>query len=127
MPTLSTTTCAERQGNTTRPLPPGEGRREAPGEGRAPAKNVHTTSEVSSARDAERVKTSEVRERRTAELNRYGIKVVRFNNDAYIWIVVERIQYAITLFVGARPSPGASLRSAPPSPGGSIRTNFRRS
>jgi hypothetical protein len=80
---------------------------------------VHTTSEASSARDARNaVKTSEVRERRTAELNRYGIKVVRFNNDAYIWIVVERIQYAITLFVGARPSPGASLRSAPPSPGG---------
>ena len=64
------------------------------------------------------MKTSEVRERRTAELNRYGIKVVRFNNDAYIWIVVERIQYAITPFAGARPSPGASLRLAPPSPGG---------
>jgi very-short-patch-repair endonuclease len=56
-------------------------------------------------------------DRRTAELRGYGITVVRFTNDDLRVdpdTVAARIEWAISLAVDARPSPG--LR--PPSPGG---------
>jgi len=59
---------------------------------------------------------SEYDERRTAELRGYGITVVRFANDdlrADPDIVAARIQYAITLAAGARPSPGATRHPLP--------------
>ena len=48
-------------------------------------------------------------EHRTAELNGYGIAIVRFNNDDMRVgpdLVAARIEYAIALAVDARPSRG---------------------